>query len=88
MIFFYCIGFGPYTELTYPITTQTIITNGRQFSLYAYQLNTCALYSKNSTDANPHRNVCFGSDELNLYDVVENGQVKGFAFIVFFFSNK
>lgn len=71
------LGFGPYTELTYPITTQAIITNGQYYSFYAYQLNTCALYHKHAGDANPHRNVCFTTDEAKLFDVIENGQIKG-----------
>lgn len=77
----YCIafwvGFGPYTELTYPLSTQTIITDGQNYSFSAYQLNTCALYNKHSGDANPHRNVCFSTDEMKLYDIIEDGQVKG-----------
>jgi len=72
------LGFGPYTELTYPITTQTIITNGQDYSFYAYQLNTCALYQRFSGDANPHRNVCFSIDEMKLFETIENDQVKGF----------
>lgn len=72
------LGFGPYTELTYPITTQTIITNGQDYSFYAYQLNTCALYQRFSGDANPRRNVCFSTDEMKLFEGIENDQVKGF----------
>lgn len=70
-------GFGPYTELTYPITTQTIITNGQDYSFYAYQLNTSALYQRFSGDANPRRNVCFSTDEMKLFEGIENDQVKG-----------
>uniref|UniRef100_A0A0P5S287 28S ribosomal protein S30, mitochondrial n=1 Tax=Daphnia magna TaxID=35525 RepID=A0A0P5S287_9CRUS len=72
------LGFGPYTELTYPISTQTIITNGQYYSFSAYQLNTCALYGKHSGPTNPHRNVCFSTNEMKLFDVIESGQVKGF----------
>ena len=71
------LGFGPYTELTYPLTTQTIISDGQYFSFYQYQLNTCALYDRFSGEANPFRNVCFYSNEAKLYETVENGQVKG-----------
>lgn len=70
-------GFGPYTDVTYPITTQTIITNGQYFSFYAYQMNTSILYHKHSGPANPHRNVCFTTNEAKLFDVIENDQVKG-----------
>ena len=73
----FCLGFGPYTELTYPISTQTIITDGQNYSLSAYQLNTCALYDKHSGPANPLRNVCFSTNEMKLYDIIENGEVKG-----------
>ena len=76
-------GFSPYTELTYPISTQTIITNGQFFSFYAYQLNTCALYQRFSGDVNPRRNVCFSTDEMKLFECVENGQVQGETGIIF-----
>lgn len=57
--------------------TQTIITNGQYYSFYAYQMNTCALYYKHAGSINPHKNVCFVNDEMKLYDMIENGQVKG-----------
>ena len=70
-------GFGPYTELTYPISTQTIITNGQDYSFYAYQLNTCALYQRFSGHVNPYRNVCFATGEMKLFEIIENDEVKG-----------
>lgn len=40
-------------------------------------MNTCALYYKHAGSINPHKNVCFVNDEMKLYDMIENGQVKG-----------
>ncbi|XP_041360632.1 39S ribosomal protein S30, mitochondrial-like [Gigantopelta aegis] len=69
-------GFNTYLDLTYPLTTQTILTDGQHFTFFAYQLNTLHLWKSN--DANPTRNVCWHTDQMKLYDVVEDGTVKGF----------
>lgn len=71
------LGFTTFNDITYPLVTQTVITNGKQFSFYIYQLNTILLSRKNITE-NPKRNICWGSDELKLYDEVKDGKIVGF----------
>jgi len=69
-------GFSPFQEITYPSSTQTIITNGRQWSFYAYQLNTICLCENLNT--NQYQNICWGTPAMNLFDSVENDQVIGY----------
>lgn len=59
-------GFNTYSELTYPLNTQTVITNGRDWSFYEYQLNTLLLHGIN-VDENPRVNFCRGTAALPLY---------------------
>lgn len=70
------LGFNECEELTYPFTTQTILTDGRVFTLAAYQLNTLQLWKDDS--ANKSQNVCWVSQTQPLYDKYENGQLIGF----------
>lgn len=77
----YTQGFNSYIDVTYPFTTQTILTNGKTFSFHAYQLNTLQLWKCNNS--NPFQNICWQIPEANLYDVIENGEVKGFNDDVF-----
>ncbi|KAH8354871.1 hypothetical protein KR084_012880 [Drosophila pseudotakahashii] len=59
-------GFNTYNELTYPLNTQTVITNGREWSFYEYQLNTLLLHGSHEQD-NPRVNFCRGTRPLPLY---------------------
>ncbi|XP_017034058.2 large ribosomal subunit protein mL65 [Drosophila kikkawai] len=59
-------GFNTYNELTYPLNTQTVITNGREWSFYEYQLNTLLVHGHH-VDSNPRVNFCRGSEPLPLY---------------------
>ncbi|XP_032580726.1 39S ribosomal protein S30, mitochondrial [Drosophila sechellia] len=59
-------GFNTYNELTYPMNTQTVITNGREWSFYEYQLNTLLLHGTNVAE-NPRVNFCRGTKPLPLY---------------------
>lgn len=70
-------GFTTFNDITYPLVTQTVITNGQYWSLYAYQLNTIEMHN-DKFDSNPKHNICFGTIPLKLYDIIENGNVKGF----------
>ncbi|EDW51524.1 GM22582 [Drosophila sechellia] len=54
------------TKLTYPMNTQTVITNGREWSFYEYQLNTLLLHGTNVAE-NPRVNFCRGTKPLPLY---------------------
>lgn len=70
-------GFSTFNDLTYPLTTQTVITDGKKWSFYAYQLNTTLVHSDHA-DLNPRYNQCWGTKELQLYDHVdESGKVHG-----------
>ncbi|EDV99825.1 28S ribosomal protein S30, mitochondrial [Drosophila grimshawi] len=59
-------GFNTYNELTYPLNTQTVITNGREWSFYEYQLNTLLLHGPH-VDANAKVNFCRGTAPQPLY---------------------
>lgn len=69
-------GFTTFNDLTYPLVTQTVITNGQLWSFYAYQLNTVVMHNEH-IDQNPKHNVCFGTKPMQLYETIENGKVKG-----------
>lgn len=69
-------GFTTYNDLTYPLVTQTVITNGHLISFYVYQLNTIEMHN-DAVDSNPKHNICFGTKPMKLYDTIENGKVKG-----------
>lgn len=68
-------GFTTFNDLTYPLVTQTVFTNGQLWSLYSYQLNTITMH--NDEINNPKHNLCFGTKPLKLYDCIEDGKVKG-----------
>ncbi|XP_013140448.1 PREDICTED: 28S ribosomal protein S30, mitochondrial [Papilio polytes] len=69
-------GFTTYNDITYPLVTQTVITNAKLWSFYVYQMNTISMHNE-QMDENPKHNICFGTTPLQLYDTIENGQVKG-----------
>ena len=67
-----------FLDVTYPLTTQTLVTDGRRLQLSAFQLNTARLWQ--SDGANRRRNVLWaGAAPLALYDGVDGGQVRGFS---------
>ncbi|XP_017050940.1 39S ribosomal protein S30, mitochondrial [Drosophila ficusphila] len=71
-------GFNTYNELTYPMNTQTVITNGREWSFYEYQLNTLLLHGKHQEE-NPRVNFCRGTKPLPLYaEISANGKCVDF----------
>lgn len=63
-------GFSIFTDPTYALTTQTVITDGQHWSFYAYQLNTTQTH-QDAIETNPRVNQCWGTDEMRLYDRVE-----------------
>jgi len=73
------LGFGPLTELTYPIVHQNVVTDGRTFTLSVHQANTIALHSGNTSHLNPHHNKLWVSEEMQLWDSIDpaTGAVKG-----------
>lgn len=70
-------GFSTYNDLTYPLTAQTIITDGQNWSFYAYQMNTTA-FNTDFYEKNHRANKCWGSPTLKLFEEVDaNGKVIG-----------
>jgi small subunit ribosomal protein S30 len=70
-------GFSTFNDVTYPLTTQTIVTDGKFWSFYAYQLNTTLVHSDNC-DKNPRYNQCWGTKEMQLFEKIEdNGKIQG-----------
>ncbi|XP_014771764.1 39S ribosomal protein S30, mitochondrial [Octopus bimaculoides] len=71
----YFQGFSSFVELTYPLTTQTVITDGQKFSFFAYQLNTLEMWKDD--DGNNLKNICWHTEEENLYEI-KDGQIQNF----------
>lgn len=70
------VGFWNHEDVTRPFVSQAVITDGRFFSFFCYQLNTVALSVE--TDAgNPRKNLLWGTESLRLYDRVQDGAVVG-----------
>lgn len=85
------LGFTPFHELTYPLVTQTVISNGQLWAFYIYQLNTVGLHS--DVDNNSLQNLCWSSGPMRLFDEIENNEIKGLNEDVFknlykFFINR
>lgn len=70
------LGFNMHTELTFPLSSQMIITDGQKFSFFAYQLNTLEMWKDD--DANPLRNLCWHQENLKLFEDIQDGQLTGF----------
>jgi len=71
------LGFTPMTELTYPLATQACLTDGRVFTNYWYQLNSCDL-RHHGTDPDTKSNVLWVGEDKVLYEKVENGKLVNF----------
>ncbi|XP_074787836.1 large ribosomal subunit protein mL65 isoform X2 [Athene noctua] len=70
-------GFWNEADVTRPFVSQAVVTDGKYFAFFCYQLNTLALTAE-TIQNNPRKNICWGTDSKPLYDVVEDGSVKGF----------
>ncbi|KAM6109062.1 large ribosomal subunit protein mL65 [Phoenicopterus ruber ruber] len=70
-------GFWSEADVTHPFVSQAVVTDGKYFAFFCYQLNTLALTAETIKN-NPRKNICWGTDSKPLYDVVEDGSVKGF----------
>lgn len=74
----YYQGFSTFNDITYPLTTQTVITDGQHWSFYVYQLNTTT-FETVYFDKNRRANKCWGTDELKLFEEIDStGKVIGF----------
>ena len=65
-----------YHDVTYPITTQTVITDGQTLQLFAYQLNTMHLWQ--TREANPRNNLVWVGKRHRMYEGIEDGKILGF----------
>lgn len=72
----FVLGFNTYNELTYPLSTSTVITDGRVFSFYTSEINTLLMYA-DYMDTNPKENLCYGTSEMELYKHIDGGQIFG-----------
>lgn len=69
------LGFSLYDQLTYPLVTKVIITDGQHWSFYVYQLNQHSLHGDTY---NPNLcNLCWSSGDMKLFDHFENGTFVG-----------
>uniref|UniRef100_A0A3B3ZUJ0 Uncharacterized protein n=1 Tax=Periophthalmus magnuspinnatus TaxID=409849 RepID=A0A3B3ZUJ0_9GOBI len=69
-------GFWSHQDVTRPFVSQAVITDGKFFSFFCYQLNTAALSVQTDVD-NPRKNVLWGTESLPLYDDIQDGEVVG-----------
>lgn len=70
-------GFSTFNDITYPLVSQTILTNGQYWSFCVYQLNTTLLHWE-YVDNNPARNICWITEPMMLFDKIEDGKIQGF----------
>ncbi|XP_018587053.2 large ribosomal subunit protein mL65 [Scleropages formosus] len=69
-------GFWSREDVTRPFVSQAVITDGRYFSFFCYQLNTVAL-SVDTDAGNRRTNVCWGTESLPLYEALRDGELLG-----------
>jgi len=63
------VGFSYVNDLTYPFTTQCVITDGQMFRFFAYQLNTLRLWIDDGVEPyNPLRNIVWASEPMPIYN--------------------
>ncbi|XP_053770716.1 large ribosomal subunit protein mL65 [Desmodus rotundus] len=70
-------GFWSEADVTRPFVSQGVITDGKYFSFFCYQLNTLALTAQADRD-NTRKNICWGIQSKPLYETIEDDDVKGF----------
>lgn len=70
-------GFWSEADVTRPFVSQAVITDGKYFSFFCYQLNTLALTAQ-ADQNNPRKNICWGTQSKPLYETIEDNDVKGF----------
>ncbi|XP_074527355.1 large ribosomal subunit protein mL65 [Halichoeres trimaculatus] len=69
-------GFWDREDVTRPFVSQAVISDGKFFSFFCYQLNTLAL-SVEADANNPRKNLLWGTESLQLYESVQDGEVVG-----------
>lgn len=71
------LGFGPMTELTFPLATQAVLSDGKTWTYYAYQLNTTDL-TPNDPTVHSHNNILWAGEDLQLYSRIEDRKLVDF----------
>lgn len=75
------LGFSPFHDVTYPLVTQKVLTDGQDWHFFVYQLNTMCFHS--DVDSKNKRNICWSSGKMRLFETIENGELKGVNYEVF-----
>ncbi|XP_060092003.1 large ribosomal subunit protein mL65 [Heteronotia binoei] len=70
-------GFWSQADVTRPFVSQAVVSDGRYFAFFCYQLNTLALTVEADKD-NSRKNICWGTESKPLYEAIEGDDVKGF----------
>ncbi|XP_004608474.1 39S ribosomal protein S30, mitochondrial [Sorex araneus] len=70
-------GFWSEADVTRPFVSQCVVTDGKYFAFFCYQLNTLALTTQ-ADQNNPRKNICWGTQSKPLYESIEDNDVKGF----------
>ncbi|XP_051846533.1 39S ribosomal protein S30, mitochondrial [Antechinus flavipes] len=70
-------GFWSEADVTRPFVSQGVVTDGKYFAFFCYQLNTLALTAQ-ANQNNSRKNICWGTESKPLFEVIEDGDVKGF----------
>lgn len=65
----YYLGFSMWKDLTYPLMGQYLLSNGQDFSIAKYQLNTLKLWNKGVKD----NNTCNITKSERLYELNKDG---------------
>jgi small subunit ribosomal protein S30 len=76
IVIFFPSGFNRYLDITYPFTTQNIVSDGQHFRFFAYQLNSLHIWKPD--DAEKVQNICWVTPEMKLFEGVEGSRVVGF----------
>lgn len=74
--FFHPLGFWNHEDVSRAFVSQAVISDGRHFSFFCYQLNTLALSARTDV-ANARNNLLWGTESVPLYERVEDGRVLG-----------
>ncbi|XP_019731755.1 large ribosomal subunit protein mL65 [Hippocampus comes] len=69
-------GFWNHEDVSRAFVSQAVVSDGRHFSFFCYQLNTLALSARTDV-GNARKNLLWGSESVPLYDGVEDGRVLG-----------
>lgn len=70
------LGFSTFSELTYPLTSQQVMTDGRNFSFSLYQLNTTIMH-KLLASPNNRTNLCVTLGAQPLYQDIKANNFVG-----------